>query len=144
MGSIMNNVKAGDNVTLSCEIYGYLQNSLDIIWNENNVRIDDDSDFTITIMAGNKLVQDGGPSPVPSIISQLNFTTTNMDQEQQTYSCVWREQAQFFFVTTGECYLYLVLGNFDGRVSTRILVLYFVNLAILLTLISIFGGCYNN
>ena len=117
-------VKAGDNVTLSCEIYGYLQSSLDIIWNENNVKIDDtDLDFTISITAGNKLIQDGGPSPVSSIISHLNFTTTNMSHEQQTYSCVWREQGLFFFVTTtdiittdiittdiittGECYLYL-------------------------------------
>ena len=125
MGSYMIVVKEGDNVALSCEIYGYLQSSVEIIWNENNVRIDDDPAFTITIMAGNKLTQDGGLSPGPSIISQLNFTTTNMSLEQQTYSCVWREQALFFFVTTdivttGECCLYLVLGNFDGSVSTRL------------------------
>ena len=117
-------VKAGDNVTVSCEIYGYLQSSFDIMWKENNVGIDnDDPAYTITIMQSDKLIQDGGLSPGPSIISQLNFTTTNMSLEQQTYSCVWREQALFFFVTitdvittdiittdiitTGECYLYL-------------------------------------
>ena len=105
-------VKAGDNVTLSCEIYGYLQSSFDIMWKENNVGIDNaDPAYTTTIMQSDKLIQDGGQSPGPSIISQLNFTTTNMSLEQQTYSCVWREQALFFFVTTtdivttGECYL---------------------------------------
>ena len=117
-------VKAGDNVTLSCEIYGYLQSSFDIMWKENNVGIDNaDPAYTTTIMQSDKLIQDGGLSPGPSIISQLNFITANMSQEQQTYSCVWREQALFFFVTTtdiittgivttdiittGECYLYL-------------------------------------
>ena len=94
-------VSKGSLVSLSCEVYGYLQRSLsDITWRvHNGIILTNNSVFTIITTEGTKLIQNGGAFPTASIISQLTFVW-NESTQNKVYTCGFQGRLQAFFVPT--------------------------------------------
>ncbi len=99
-------VSKGSLVSLSCEVYGYLQRSLsDITWRVNNgIILTNNPAFTIITTEGTKLIQNGGAFPTASIISQLTFLW-NASTQNQVYVCEFQGKLEVFFISTiqGKC-----------------------------------------
>ncbi len=99
-------VSKGSLVSLSCEVYGYLQRSLsDITWRVNNeIILTNNPAFTITTTEGTKLIQNGGAFLTASIISQLTFVW-NASTQDQVYVCEFQGRLEVFFISTipGKC-----------------------------------------
>ena len=75
-------VTTDSSTTLSCELYGYLTNSLPtIIWTFGGNQLTDDSVFTITSEDGSHMIQNGGNTPRPSVRSILTINRPNMTHE---------------------------------------------------------------
>ena len=75
------------STTLSCELYGYLPEQLPtIVWNFGGDQLTDDSVFTITTEDGNRMIQNGGTTPRPSVRSVLTINRPNTTHEG-TYIC---------------------------------------------------------
>ena len=75
------------SATLSCELYGYLTNSLPtIVWNFRSAQLTDDSVFTITTEDGGRMIQNGGTTPRPSVRSLLTINRP-MTTHEGTYIC---------------------------------------------------------
>ena len=94
---MIRNVIKGESVTLSCEIYGYLSSSPDIAWTLANTDtvLSNDSSYTITTRDGNRLIQNGGLFPSPSLISDLTFSY-NTSQPIQIYICTFLSTPEVF------------------------------------------------
>ena len=73
--------------TLSCELYGYLTNSLPtIVWTFGGDQLTDDSVFTITTEDGSHMIQNGGNTPRLSVRSILTINRPRTTHEG-TYVC---------------------------------------------------------
>ena len=73
--------------TLSCELYGYLNNSLPtIVWTFDGNQLTDDSVFTITTEDGSRMIQNGGNIPRPSVRSILTINRPNISHVG-AYTC---------------------------------------------------------
>ena len=71
VGPTMKSAKLGDNVTFSCEIFGYFGEVIpDIGWTPP---FGDPDPNDITITNGNNSIQNGGAEPRDSIISTLSL-----------------------------------------------------------------------
>ena len=80
-------VTTDSSATLSCELYGYLTNSLPtIVWNFGSDQLTDDSVFTITTEDGSRMIQNGGTTPRPSVRSLLTINRP-MTTHEGTYIC---------------------------------------------------------
>ena len=80
-------VTTDSSTNLSCELYGYLTNSIPpIIWTLDGNQLTDDSVFTITTEDGNHMIQNGGNTPRPSVRSVLTINHPRTTHEG-TYVC---------------------------------------------------------
>ncbi len=69
-------------------MYGYVTGATDIIWRfENQGELESDSVYSITEMNGDRLLQNGGDSPIPSVKSVLTIERPTSSQAG-TYLCV--------------------------------------------------------
>ena len=77
-----------EEVSLTCELYGYLESSdTAIIWTIKNVEIDDSNPlYRVDTMNGNNSIQNGGAISRPSIISVLTISA-NDSSMLTTYVC---------------------------------------------------------
>ena len=75
------------SATLSCELYGYLtRQPPTITWNFGNDVLMNDSVFTITVMDGSHMIQNGGDTPRPSMRSVLTINRPNRTHDG-SYIC---------------------------------------------------------
>ena len=80
-------VTTDSSTTLSCELYGYLTNSLPtIVWTFDGNQLTDDSVFTITTEDGSHMIQNGGNTPRSSVRSILTINCPKTTHEG-TYIC---------------------------------------------------------
>ena len=80
-------VTTDSSTTLSCELYGYLTNSLPtIVWMFGGNQLTDDSVFTIMTEDGSRMIQNGGNTPRPSVRSILTINRPRTTHEG-TYVC---------------------------------------------------------
>ena len=77
---------ANQPVALSCELYGYAEDSEDIMWQFNDVQLQSDSVYTISVERGNRSLQRGGDTPEASILSLLTVQRPNSSHDG-TYIC---------------------------------------------------------
>ena len=78
VGPTMKSAKLGDNVTFSCEVFGYFEEAIpDIGWTTPFDGGPDPDDITIT--NGNNSIQNGGAEPRDSIISTLSLFISDRD-----------------------------------------------------------------
>ena len=77
-----------EEVSLTCELYGYLESSdTVIIWTIENVEIgDSNSLYRVDTMNGNNSIQNGGAISLPSIVSVLTISA-NDSSRLTTYVC---------------------------------------------------------
>ncbi len=88
-------------MSLSCELFGYLPSSNpEIVWTIDNQMLPDNSIYNITTMDGNRFVQNGGPFPIPSIISQLSFVA-NSSFTGRVFTCTFMNKLQVLIITSG-------------------------------------------
>ena len=75
------------SAALSCELYGYLNRSLPtIVWTFGGDQLTNNSVFTITTQDGNRMIQNGGTTPRPSVRSNLTINRP-MTTHEGTYIC---------------------------------------------------------
>ena len=81
-------VTTDNSTTLSCELYGYLNNNSlpTIVWTFGGDQLTDDSVFTIMTEDGNRMIQNGGTTPRPSVRSVLTINRP-MTTHEGTYIC---------------------------------------------------------
>ena len=81
-------VTTDSSTTLSCELYGYLNNNSipTIIWTFDGNQLTDDSVFTITTEDGNHTIQNGSNTSRPSVRSVLTINRPRTTHEG-TYVC---------------------------------------------------------
>ena len=87
----------GEQVSLTCELYGYIVNSdMVITWNFDDDVIDNaDPLYSITIMSGANSIQNGGQEAQPSIISNLTVLV-NSTEQMGTYFCNFQDRFVVF------------------------------------------------
>lgn len=74
-------------VSLSCELYGYVS-GLEITWQfENGTTITNESAYSITEDVGEYMIQNGGESPIPSVVSFLTIDSPTTSQTGK-YTCL--------------------------------------------------------
>ena len=83
----MVSVTIGNNVTLSCEVYGYLQPNVIIIWNYDTGVINDGENFQIATNIGSLIAIDFNGNTTNSIVSNLTIYNVN-NSDNGTYSCM--------------------------------------------------------
>jgi hypothetical protein len=79
------------SVTLSCEVYGYLPRASEprIIWRRMNggtTPISSSPPYMITTSPGSRHIQNGGDSPIPSVVSSLIIDVMD-DSVADMYMC---------------------------------------------------------
>ena len=79
-------VTIGDNVTLSCEVYGYLPPNVTIIWNYITGVINNREHYKITSNTGSLMAIDFNGNTTNSIVSNLTIYNVN-NNDNGTYSC---------------------------------------------------------
>ena len=77
---------ANEPVTLGCELYGYAEESTDIVWQFSDAQLQSDSVYTISVESGNHSLQNGGDAPETSILSLLTIQQPNSSHDG-TYIC---------------------------------------------------------
>ena len=78
------NVREGEAVSVSCEMYGYLRG--EIVWLKDGQQVQSGGRYSITVSAGSREGQNGGESSVSSVVSQL--TVQQVEQgDEGTYTC---------------------------------------------------------
>ena len=82
----MVSVTIGDNVTLSCEVYGYLPSNITIIWNFITRVINNGEWYNITTNAGSLMAIDLNGNTTNSIVSKLTIYNVN-NNDNGTYTC---------------------------------------------------------
>ena len=73
------NINASDSTaTLRCMLYGYLPSGQEpsILWGLNGAMLRSSNVYTITTEDGDRLIQNGGPQPIPSLTSTLTINLT--------------------------------------------------------------------
>ena len=83
----MVSVTIGDNVTLSCEVYGYLPPNVTIIWNYITGLINNGEHYKITTNTGSLMAIDFNGNTTNSIVSNLKIYNVN-SSDNGTYSCM--------------------------------------------------------
>ena len=67
----------GESVELFCELYGYLRSGLDkIVWQFNGIPLDPS---LIQVQNGSHKIQNGGASPIPSVLSVVTLQSLTAD-----------------------------------------------------------------
>ena len=87
--AVLNNmvsVTIGDNVTLSCEVYGYLPPNVTIIWNYMTGEINNGEHYNITTNTGSLMAIDFNGNTTNSIVSNLVIYNVN-NNDNGTYTC---------------------------------------------------------
>ena len=82
----MTSANIGDNVTLSCEVYGYLPHNITIIWNYITGVINNGEHYNITTNTGSLIAIDFNGSITNSIVSNLTIYNVN-SSDNGIYSC---------------------------------------------------------
>ena len=77
---------ANEPVTLGCELYGYAEESTDIVWQFSDAQLQSDSVYTISVETGNHSLQNGGDAPESSTLSLLTIQQPN-SSHTGTYIC---------------------------------------------------------
>ena len=83
----MVSVTIGDNVTLSCEVYGYLPPNITIIWNYDTGRINNGERYNIATNTGSLMAIDFNGNTTNSIVSNLTIYNVN-SSDNGTYTCM--------------------------------------------------------
>ena len=83
----MTSVTIGDNVTLSCEVYGYLPPNITIIWNYITGVINNGERHKITTNTGSLIAIDFNGNTTNSIVSNLTIYNVN-SSHNGTYCCI--------------------------------------------------------
>ena len=86
----MVSVTIGDNVTLSCEVYGYLPPNVTIIWNYITGVINNGEHYKITTNTGSLIAIDFNGNTTNSIVSNLMIYNVN-SSDNGTYICMISE-----------------------------------------------------
>ncbi len=89
-----------EEVTLACEIFGYFGADIpSVIWRHNNIDLEnDDPLFNITTSDGTRLIQNGGDSPIPSVVSILSIFLNDSSEFGQ-YLCIGEDGARSMIIT---------------------------------------------
>ena len=74
----------GQNGTLSCEMYGYLRESIE--WLKDGQQLQSGGRYSITVRNGSREGQNGGQSSVSSVVSQLTIQQVQ-EGDEGTYTC---------------------------------------------------------
>ena len=77
----------GHNVTLSCEVYGYLPPNITIIWNYITGVINNGEHYKITTNTGLLMAIDFNGNTTNSIVSNLAIYNVN-SSDNGTYTCM--------------------------------------------------------
>ena len=89
-----------DNVTMACEIYGYFPPELpEIVWRfvaagEDSIDLSDQA----TSLEGSRFIQNGGESPIPSVISELTISNIS-NSDGGAYTCHSFQEVEVFTLT---------------------------------------------
>ena len=89
-----------DYVTMACEIYGYFPPELpEIVWRfvaagEDSIDLSDQA----TLLEGSRFIQNGGESPIPSVISELTISNIS-NSDEGTYTCHSFQEVEVFTLT---------------------------------------------
>ena len=83
----MTSVIIGDNVTLSCEVYGYLPPNVTIIWNYITEVINNGEHYMITTNTGSLMAIDFNSNTTNSIVSNLTIYNVK-NSDNGTYTCM--------------------------------------------------------
>ena len=83
----MVSVTIGHNVTLSCEVYGYLPPNVTIIWNYITGVINNGEHYKITANTGLLMAIDFNGNITNSIVSNLTIYNVN-SIDNGTYTCM--------------------------------------------------------
>ena len=86
----MTSANFGHNVTLSCEVYGYLPPNITIIWNYINGVINNGEHHKITTNTGSLIAIDFHGNTTNSIVSNLTIYNVN-SSDNGTYTCMMLE-----------------------------------------------------
>ncbi len=91
-----------ESVSLSCELYGYVNDGVGITWQfGNNVeQMMNDSVYTITKKSGDHMIQNGEDSPRPSVRSFLTIEMLTSN-ETGTYICSGGGKSQILNLDIG-------------------------------------------
>ena len=87
-----------DNVTMACEIYGYFPPELpEIVWRFVAASGGDFTDLSnqATLLEGSRFIQNGGESPIPSVISELTISNIS-NSDGGTYTCHSFQEVEVF------------------------------------------------
>ncbi len=89
-----------EEVSLACEVFGYFGADIpSVIWRHNNIDLEnDDPLFNITTSDGTRLIQNGGNSPIPSVVSILSIFL-NDSSELGQYLCIGENGARSMTIT---------------------------------------------
>ena len=90
-----------DNVTVACEIYGYFPPELpEIVWRFVATGGGDFIDLSdqATLLEGSRFIQNGGESPIPSVISELTISSIS-NSDGGTYTCHSFQEVEVFTLT---------------------------------------------
>ena len=83
----MISVTIGHNVTLSCEVYGYLPPNVTIIWNYITGVINNKERYQITTNTGSLMAIDFNGNTTNSIVSNVTIYNVNTS-DIGTYTCM--------------------------------------------------------
>ena len=86
----MVSVIIGDNITLSCEVYGYLPPNVTIIWNYITGVINNGEHYKITTNTGSLMAVDFNSNTTNSIVSNLTIYNVNIS-DNGIYTCMISE-----------------------------------------------------
>ena len=77
-------LETGQNVTLDCEMYGYLRGKIE--WLKNGQQVQSGGRYSITVRTGSREGQDGGEDSVSSVVSQLTIQEVE-EGDEGIYTC---------------------------------------------------------
>ena len=83
----MTSANIGHNVTLSCEVYGYLPPNVTIIWNYITGVINNGEHYKITTNTGSLMAIDFNGNTTNSIVSNVTIYNVNTS-DIGTYTCM--------------------------------------------------------
>ena len=97
--------------SLRCEAYGFVS---EIVWLKNSVQLVNGTPHTITISAGSSSAQNGGESPVASMVSIVTIDQT-VEEDAGLYTCCMDgtaiQETVVLIVLTGKLASTILLSN---------------------------------
>ncbi len=92
-----------DSAVLRCFLYGYFppMTPLSITWRVGNNELSNDLVYTITSEQGDRFIQNGGTSPIPSVTSTLtvNLARDPPNTGPRMYTCVSNQTNNVLYQT---------------------------------------------